>query len=127
MKVDLVEFRADIVNDLVLQGYIKDCIDTFYGDEDDVSNLIDNIIIRHFEVKDVSDEIEVTTPDPETISINWSVVDIVERAKEIDRVVTKEQAVNILKGLKSNHDATVGISWDVINEYIFEVGLKQED
>lgn len=122
MKVDLVEFREDIVSELVLQGYIKDFTDTSDETEDNVSNLIDNIIIRHFGIEEISDEVETTTPDPETISIRWSVGDILEQAREKDYELTKEQALDILSSLKHNHDSSVGINWDVINEYIFERG-----
>lgn len=118
MKVDLVELRANIINELVLQGYIKDCTDTSDETEDNVSNLIDDIIIRHFGIEEISDEVETTTPDPETISIRWSVGDILEQAREKDYELTKEQALDILGSLKHNHDSSIGINWDVIDEYI---------
>lgn len=52
------------------------------------------------------------------IAIIWSANDIVDRANEIDYPVTDEDAECILDQLKHNHDCTIGVNWDVIDELI---------
>ena len=44
------------------------------------------------------------------ITIEWSTDDVKEQCQWL----TNEQAVDVLQAMKNNHDACVGISWDVI-------------
>ena len=53
----------------------------------------------------------------DTISITWHIDDVLE----LDDTLTKSQARQVLYLLKHNHDASVGINWDVILETIEEV------
>ena len=55
----------------------------------------------------------------ESITITWHVDDILMRAKEKDLDLSKDEALEILHDLKDNHDSTIGINWDVIDEYIW--------
>jgi len=55
----------------------------------------------------------------ESITITWHVDDILMRAKENDLDLSKDKALEILHDLKDNHDSTIGINWDVIDEYIW--------
>ena len=55
----------------------------------------------------------------ESITITWHVDDILMRAKEKDLDLSKDKALEILHDLKDNHDSTIGINWDVIDEYIW--------
>lgn len=55
----------------------------------------------------------------ESITITWHVDDILMRAKEQDFDLSKDKALEILHDLKDNHDSTIGINWDVIDEYIW--------
>ena len=53
-----------------------------------------------------------------TISIKWSTEDVLAQADNLDLELTEEQADEILESLEDNHDATIGINWDVISYYI---------
>mgnify|MGYP007077424097 FL=1 len=55
----------------------------------------------------------------ESITITWHVDDILMRAKENGLDLSKDKAIEILHDLKDNHDSTIGINWDVIDEYIW--------
>jgi riboflavin biosynthesis pyrimidine reductase len=48
----------------------------------------------------------------EEIAIIWSVDDVMQEC----RWLTKDQALEVLHNLKANHDATIGINWDVIRD-----------
>jgi len=52
-----------------------------------------------------------------TISITWHIDDIFE----VDDTLTESQAKQVLYLLKHNHNANVGINWDVIEQTIEEV------
>ncbi len=49
------------------------------------------------------------------IAIVWSVRDILDRAKDQEKELTEEQALDILNELLYHHNASIGISWDVID------------
>lgn len=52
------------------------------------------------------------------IAVVWSIEDVFSRAEYRDIELTEEQALSILDRLLHNHDANLGISWDVIDVYI---------
>ena len=47
-----------------------------------------------------------------TIQISWSTDDILGERPDL----SFEQAKEVLEALESNHDASIGINWDVIND-----------
>lgn len=49
------------------------------------------------------------------INITWSSDDVIYRADERGIHLTYDQANDILDILEKNHDATIGINWDVID------------
>ena len=53
-----------------------------------------------------------------TIAIKWCTQDILWQADNLDVELTEDQADDILESLENNHDATIGINWDVISFYI---------
>lgn len=53
----------------------------------------------------------------DTISITWHIDDVLQ----VDDTLTESQARQVLYLLKHNHDASVGINWDVIEQTIEEV------
>jgi len=55
--------------------------------------------------------------NPEIVSFSWNIEDIIERAKDNDREVTTDQAIEILAIVKRQHDATIGINWDVLDAH----------
>ena len=51
------------------------------------------------------------------ISINWHVDDVLS----VDDTLTEAEARQVLYLLKHNHNAAIGINWDVIEETISEL------
>ena len=49
-----------------------------------------------------------------TITITWEIEDV----KSLDSELTDEQAWEILLLVDKNHDANIGINWDVLEYYI---------
>ena len=52
-------------------------------------------------------------PD-DTISISWHIDDIREEYKGAHKL-TDDDCREILRRMKANHDATIGINWEVIS------------
>ena len=50
------------------------------------------------------------------IHITWHIEDVIYRGKERGITITEEEAIDILDTLKNNHDSTIGINWDVIDD-----------
>lgn len=48
----------------------------------------------------------------------WQTDDVLERAKERNIKLTKEEAEEIIDRIDRKQDATLGISWDTIDVYI---------
>ena len=60
--------------------------------------------------------------NPNEITITWCIDDVVMLAEQKGYAVpTLEQAREVLSLAKQNHDASVGISWDVLEVYLDEV------
>jgi len=51
----------------------------------------------------------------------WSEVDVLERAKEREIAITREQAKSIIDLIHRKQDASLGISWDTIDCYLDEL------
>jgi len=51
---------------------------------------------------------------PDEINISWHFTDVQER----DDSLTNDEARQVLQLIKQNHDATIGISWEVIDAWI---------
>lgn len=57
-------------------------------------------------------------PGSEQISIVWHVDDVLEVAPKL----TREEAMEVLESVRHNHDANIGVNWDVLTanaEYLF--------
>lgn len=61
---------------------------------------------------------DTVSHDGEEISIKWSIIDILDRAKERNITISDNQAKKILKKLVEDHDASYGINWSVIDNYL---------
>ena len=61
-----------------------------------------------------------------SINIIWSVEDVIQRAKQENINLTETQALEILEDAKDNHDATIGINWDVLDYHIEDVANRQK-
>ena len=51
---------------------------------------------------------------PDEINISWHFTDVQEQ----DDTLTNDEARQILQLMKRNHDATIGINWEVIEAWI---------
>ncbi|HEY9341914.1 MAG TPA: hypothetical protein VIQ23_10050 [Hanamia sp.] len=59
--------------------------------------------------------------DGNTISIVWSIDDVMEQAKQDEKEITEDQARKVLKMMKDNHDCNYGITWETISAYIDQI------
>ena len=57
----------------------------------------------------------------ESIDLRWTRDDVFHKAKEMEVVITMEQASEVLEALLDNHDANFGVSWDMIEIEIRKV------
>ncbi|MGL4631075.1 MAG: hypothetical protein ACRCVT_07695 [Leadbetterella sp.] len=60
------------------------------------------------------------------IEIRWYIGDIQNRAKDlgIKQEIDNSACLSILEKIKSNHDAGVGVNWEVIDFYLEELNFK---
>ena len=54
---------------------------------------------------------QITYIKNDEIAIIWSVEDVMQECEWL----SKDQALDVLHDLNQNHDATIGINWEVIN------------
>lgn len=69
-------------------------------------------IIRNFKTLDQEECIAVAV---------WSEIDVMNRAKERNIEITKEEARQIIEVIHRRQDSTLGITWDTIDCYLDEV------
>lgn len=55
-----------------------------------------------------------------TITIKWSTNDVQSRAEDMGVEITAEQGDEILQNVFDNHDANIGVNWEVIEFHIEE-------
>ena len=61
----------------------------------------------------------------DSIAIVWSLEDIAERCDSLETPLSIEEQRRVLHLLKHNHDATIGINWDVIDAMIWQVEAER--
>lgn len=78
-----------------------------------------NITVKEIKqfVSTLPSGIQSFNPDQE-IAVLWSILDVQHEAKDRDLELTDKEAKDLLDDMSSNHDATIGINWDVINTYL---------
>lgn len=60
--------------------------------------------------------------DPDTLDVVWTTQDVVDHIKwAYDREISVECARSCLRLIENNHDADIGVTWDVINTAYEEV------
>jgi len=52
------------------------------------------------------------------ITITWTIEDIKDRGEYQDIFINDSMAKEILVNIKHQHDASIGINWDVIDSHI---------
>lgn len=53
------------------------------------------------------------------IAITWGYSDVQDRAKAIGLEISDDTALEILKEIQSNIDNDVGVTWEILEEYVF--------
>ena len=58
--------------------------------------------------------------DDDTISLEWTTDDVKEqaRARGLENKLTTDECRCVLNMMLDKHDATIGVSWDVMDVYI---------
>jgi len=59
-------------------------------------------------------KVKLKTQLPDEISISWHFTDI----QSVDDSLTNDEARQVLQLIKKNHDATIGVNWDIIKAWI---------
>jgi ClpP class serine protease len=80
----------------------------------------DGLILKS-EIKDAENSLKEYWENK--IAITWSVEDIMDRARDISISITEDQAKEILQQVLNRHDASIGVNWDVFDDYIIDAGL----
>ena len=77
---------------------------------------------KDIEIKTMSTDrnsTEAPTPSlPDHIDIRWTVDDVSMRCAEVGIALDGRQKRQVLIRIRDNHDATVGVNWDVIDSAI---------
>ena len=65
----------------------------------------------------------MTWIDQDTISIQWSVLDVKQQIKDRNKKekLTLDDCREVLNRCLTRHDATIGLSWDIIDIHIDDV------
>ena len=61
-------------------------------------------------------------PGSEQISIIWQVTDVLTQ----NALLTREEAMDVLEYIDNNHDANIGVTWEVI-QYAIEYRYPEKD
>jgi hypothetical protein len=61
------------------------------------------------------------------IKITWTTDDVFMMADELGVELGEHEADEILEQLYDNHDASIGICWDVIDSYIHQYQEEREE
>ena len=61
-------------------------------------------------------------PDETICMLLWTEDDVIDRAEELEIEITPDDARNILCMMYKYHDTSIGISWDTIDHWLFELG-----
>jgi len=73
-------------------------------------------------VRDVIEKLNTNYQPDEHIAVAiWCEDDVIGLARERGKVVTREQAQQILDTIDNKQDCSLGISWDVLDVYIDEL------
>jgi len=65
-------------------------------------------------------------PDTEIVPVFWQADDATARAEDRGMTLTDEEAGQIVSALGDNHDASIGINWDVIDFYLDDMERQRE-
>lgn len=73
-------------------------------------------------VKDVIKQLQsFYSEDTEICSIVWGVEDVLITAEEQEISCSKSEAEGIIRKMDKRHDCTIGITWDTIHMYLWDL------
>ena len=62
-----------------------------------------------------------------SISIGWEIEDVREEARRKGQELTLDESRETLRLAKKNHDASIGINWEVLSIWIdFVINMREE-
>ena len=109
---DIADIALSIVDKMVAEGLIPDCIDTNNQTEFQAQDIIRETLLKHTHKLSENNDIE--------INITWCTEDVLHTANEMDISLSKKEANEILKMVEEHHDAEFGVSWETIRYTISE-------
>ena len=63
----------------------------------------------------------------DSISIGWDIDDVREEARRKGQELTLDESRETLRLAKKNHDASIGINWEVLSIWIdFVINMREE-
>ena len=62
-----------------------------------------------------------------SISIVWTDEDVIAQAEDMKITLTEYEIEDVLTQMEKNHDASLGINWDVIAYHINEVVKERKN
>ena len=65
-------------------------------------------------------------PDEHIAVAIWCEDDVIRRARERHKTITREEAQEILDTIDHKQDCSMGISWDTLDAYIDDLERKKE-
>ena len=86
------------------------------------SEILQREIISAMQVVENDPKVLYQNKDPDALDVMWTTQDIVDHIKwAYDRDISVECARSCLRLMEDNHDADIGITWDVISTAYEEV------
>ena len=73
-------------------------------------------------VASVIEHLQGYKPDEHIATAIWSESDVLGRAKELKKKITRKQAQEILDDIEQHHDAELGITWMTLDCTIQDFG-----
>ena len=64
--------------------------------------------------------------DKDTIAISWNVEDVQFQAGVFDIKLSKKECRQVLEACLNQHDAAIGINWDVVDHHIHDLFGKKK-
>lgn len=105
---DFINNATELANTIIESG--------LYEESDSVYQTAQQV------VKDSESDLDYATrkhySDTDRIILVWGIDDVIAKASDNGIELTDEEAWDILSHIESKHDASIGVNWDVIWEYI---------
>ena len=75
----------------------------------------------------LEDRLQEEVKEMDSISIGWEIEDVREEARRKGQELTLDESRETLRLAKKNHDASIGINWEVLSIWIdFVINMRGE-